>query len=155
MGCGASRIDDSSVVSLCRERRDLIRDAADLRYALASAHATYLRSLAEIGDAVQKFADEELATAPPQPRAPAITLRTVGMSKSESGGSATPLSHSLSPDDDDEYHIHLSSDSASEKFLKRSPGISPNYHYMRSSTAIPSMVSQNPYGPRFSVQRSL
>ena len=38
------------MVSLCRERRELIRAAADRRYALASAHAAYFRALAAVGD---------------------------------------------------------------------------------------------------------
>lgn len=151
MGCGASKIDDSPPVTLCRDRKDLIKAAADRRYTMAAAHADYLRSLAGVGDAIHKFVHEELAAVPSPPplSSPVITLPPT--SKSKSDGSVTPLSHSLSPDDGDgDSHIHFSSES--EKSLKSSPRISvnstienPDYGFMRSSTGIPSMVYQNPY----------
>uniref|UniRef100_A0A7N0ZXF0 Uncharacterized protein n=1 Tax=Kalanchoe fedtschenkoi TaxID=63787 RepID=A0A7N0ZXF0_KALFE len=65
MGCGASRSGERSfgnlckseghLVSLCKERRDLIKAARDCRYALAESHVLYLRSLLDVGEAVEEF----------------------------------------------------------------------------------------------------
>nr|XP_010930667.1 nitrate regulatory gene2 protein [Elaeis guineensis] len=172
MGCGSSRAAESRVVSLCRERRELIRAAADRRYALASAHAAYFRALAAVGDSLERFVREELAVAP------VLTLPSDGKGKSKSvssasddgggsrgsgGGSSsvTPLSHSLS---DDGSHLHVSSgserkggggdgggggggvgvESSSSPPRSASAASSPNYSFMRSSTAFPTMVYEDP-----------
>ncbi|EHA8589651.1 hypothetical protein COCNU_scaffold011718G000070 [Cocos nucifera] len=168
MGCGSSRAAESRVVSLCRERRELIRAAADRRYALASAHAAYFRALAAVGDSLERFVLEELAVAP----SPMLTLPSDGKGTSKSvssasdggGGSSsvTPLSHSLS---DDGSHLHLSSGSESKggagdggggggggggvELSSSPPGSasaasSPSYSFMKSSTAIPTMVYEDP-----------
>lgn len=60
MGCSGSKVDDLPLVIRCRERRDLIKAAADHRYALAAAHLSYFRSLKGVGDALRKFVEEEL-----------------------------------------------------------------------------------------------
>lgn len=60
MGCSGSKVDDLPLVIRCRERKDLIKAAADHRYALAAAHLSYFRSLKGVGDALRKFVEEEL-----------------------------------------------------------------------------------------------
>lgn len=72
----------------CRERRDLIKAAADHRYALAAAHLSYFRSLKGVGDALRKFVEEELV---------------VGASSSSTTTAASSpvvTLHSLDEDDD-------------------------------------------------------
>ena len=79
MGCGGFKVDDYPLVTLCRERKELIRAATKHRYALASAHISYFRSLRDVGDALRRFVDEELLIAstssldssgPPRPAPP-------------------------------------------------------------------------------------
>ncbi|GFP98811.1 hypothetical protein PHJA_002025000 [Phtheirospermum japonicum] len=60
--CG-SKAEHLPLVVRCRERRDLIRAAANHRYVLAFAYFSYFRSLKDVGDALWKFVDEELITA--------------------------------------------------------------------------------------------
>ncbi|KAJ0976829.1 hypothetical protein J5N97_012303 [Dioscorea zingiberensis] len=175
MGCAGSKEEDSPVLALCRERRNLIRTAVDGRYALASAHAAYFHALAAVGDALHRFARDELIPISTPPSSPHLTLPSSEgkpkPSRSSSNGaasssSATPLSHSLSFDGS---HLHLSSNPSPDANLEagrdvrpqtrpQSPSPSPSppraastmpspyYNYMRSS-AIPTMVyEENPYG---------
>lgn len=58
MGCAVSKLDDSPLLSLCKEREELIMAAADCRYALASSHILYIRALLDVGDALSRFVDE-------------------------------------------------------------------------------------------------
>ncbi|KAK8959505.1 hypothetical protein KSP40_PGU021095 [Platanthera guangdongensis] len=64
MGCASSKADDLPLVTLCRERRELLRAAAGHRYVLAAAHASYFRALDRVGDALHRFVAEELVTGP-------------------------------------------------------------------------------------------
>ncbi|KAI4320535.1 hypothetical protein MLD38_034004 [Melastoma candidum] len=135
MGCGTSKIDDLPLVTLCRQRRDLIRAAADDRYALAAAHVSYFRSLAAVGDALCKFVDEELlfgADSGSSPGSPVLTLPSDEGKRGKTGegkgkgnrkhkvlsSSSTSISHSVSRDlheDGDNGGSHLNlSDSDSE-----------------------------------------
>lgn len=132
MGCGGSKVDDYPLVTLCRERKELIRAAAEHRYALASAHISYFRSLRDVGDALRRFVDEELLIAATSPLdSPVLTLpsqegkrsnrnksgKNVGNSKGSS--SSTSIPHTVSPHSPEEdagegSHLHLSSGSESE-----------------------------------------
>ena len=58
MGCAVSKLDDSPLLSLCKEMEELIMAAADCRYALASSHILYIRALLDVGDALSRFVDE-------------------------------------------------------------------------------------------------
>ncbi|XP_078445704.1 uncharacterized protein LOC144714793 [Wolffia australiana] len=72
MGCAGSKIEESEVVGLCRDRADLLLEAIRLRYDLADAHSAYIVSLQDVGEALQKFFDGDL-----RPRfhpSPVITL---------------------------------------------------------------------------------
>lgn len=90
MGCSGSKVDDLPLVIRCRERRDLIKAAADHRYALAAAHLSYFRSLKGVGDALRKFVEEELV---------------VGASSSSTTTAASsPVVTLHSLDDDEEEH---------------------------------------------------
>ncbi|XP_052191230.1 protein ROLLING AND ERECT LEAF 2 isoform X2 [Diospyros lotus] len=138
MGCGGSKVDDLPLVVRCRERKELIRAAADQRYALAYAHLAYFASLPAVGDALRRFVDEELVVAASSPFAsPVLTLpsnegkkkknnRKTGNAQTRNdlaiSSSSTSLSHSGSGshihlsdhDGDDGSHLHLPSDSDSE-----------------------------------------
>ncbi|TYH18207.1 hypothetical protein ES288_A05G251300v1 [Gossypium darwinii] len=60
MGCGPSKVDDLPLVTLCKERKELIKAASIHRSALAAAHVTYFHSLRDVGEAIRRFVDEEL-----------------------------------------------------------------------------------------------
>ncbi|KAJ1704194.1 hypothetical protein LUZ63_003973 [Rhynchospora breviuscula] len=92
-------------VHLCRDRTELIRSACDRRYAAAAAHVDYLRSLSTLGGSLLQFAAAELTTS--APGSPVLTLPTSSKGKSKAGSDSdsstvTPLSHSLSFEDDEE-----------------------------------------------------
>ncbi|WOL11919.1 hypothetical protein Cni_G20683 [Canna indica] len=177
MGCWSSKAEECKLVSLCRERLELIRAARNRRYALASAHSAYFRALIAVGEALHRFVEEELA-----PASPFIVLPSPeGKEKPESGigaaavastsSSATPLSHSLSMESS---HLPLSSVSETEAVPQGRAGseadgragsngggdkeedsspyqrlsqYSPNSSLIRSSTAIPTIVYQDPFPP--------
>ena len=62
MGCGGSKVEDFPAVVLCRERKAFLKAASEQRYALTTAHVAYFHSLSEIGDALHKFAEQDLTT---------------------------------------------------------------------------------------------
>ncbi|KAJ8762944.1 hypothetical protein K2173_023073 [Erythroxylum novogranatense] len=99
MGCGGSKIDDSPLVILCRERKDLVKTASDHRYALAAAHVSYFHSLNEVGEAIRRFVDEELVVgSSPSQGSPVLTLPSQegkSKQKSRSSSPSTSISHSL------------------------------------------------------------
>ncbi|OEL20974.1 hypothetical protein BAE44_0018007 [Dichanthelium oligosanthes] len=75
MGCRSSRLeaaDVSPAAALCRERRDLLRAAADRRAHLAAAHAAYFSALPRVADALARFASHHHAATPPG--SPVLTL---------------------------------------------------------------------------------
>ncbi|RRT85628.1 hypothetical protein B296_00006734 [Ensete ventricosum] len=109
MGCRISKVDESKLVTLCRERREQIAAAVDRRYALAAAHAAYFDSLAAVGDALQRFVQEELTVASSSPTgSPVLTLpssdgkrkttrrRCSASAAASVSSTTTTLSHSLS-----------------------------------------------------------
>ncbi|XP_022936696.1 nitrate regulatory gene2 protein-like [Cucurbita moschata] len=133
MGCGGSKVDELQLVSLCRERKELIKAASRHRYALAAAHVTYFQSLKDIGEAIHKFVDEEIvisgAESSSSHGSPVLTLPSdegKGKRKKPTSGenhisssSSSPILHSLSisqsPHEDEiDGHLHLSSGSESE-----------------------------------------
>ncbi|URE36734.1 DUF630 DUF632 domains containing protein [Musa troglodytarum] len=124
MGCGTSKVDESNLVSLCRERRERIATTVDRRYALAAAHAAYFDSLAAVGDALQRFVQEELTVASSSPTGSSVLTipSSDGKRKTKRGrgcasaatsvsSSATALSYSLSRNGS---HLPLSDISESE-----------------------------------------
>ncbi|KAJ6681641.1 hypothetical protein OIU74_020007 [Salix koriyanagi] len=120
MGCGGSKVDDLKLVTLCRERKEVIKAASDHRYALAAAHVAYFHSLREVGDAIHRFVDEGLviASSSTSPASPVLTLpSSEGKSRhrSKDFSASTSLSHSKSKDDEiEDSHLHLSSGSDTE-----------------------------------------
>ncbi|XP_010428828.1 PREDICTED: uncharacterized protein LOC104713417 [Camelina sativa] len=129
MGCGGSKLDNQQIVILCRERKEHIKAASYHRSALAVAHLTYFQSLSDVGEAIQRFVDEEgllLASSSSSssfsPDSPALTLPSdegkppKKHKKKISPSSTTSISHSIIEEDEDEddSHLHLSSGSDSE-----------------------------------------
>lgn len=121
MGCKSSKMGESNLVSLCRERRNLIAAVVGRRYALATAHVAYFDALASVGEALHRFVQEELTVASSSlpPGSPLLTVPSlVSKGKIKSSGvrrnvpassvssSATLLSHALSVDGS---HLPLSS----------------------------------------------
>ncbi|ESQ27368.1 hypothetical protein EUTSA_v10018106mg [Eutrema salsugineum] len=126
MGCGGSKVDDKQLVILCRERKELIKAASHHRSALAVAHLVYFQSLSDVGEAIQRFVDEEIAVGSSSsysPDSPVLTLPSdEGKPKKHEGSiSSTSISHSviedrreLEQEDTEDSHLHLSSGSESE-----------------------------------------
>lgn len=58
-GCATSRLggsgEEDDPVALCRERKRLLKAAVERRYALAAAHAAYVRSLNAVASAIDLF----------------------------------------------------------------------------------------------------
>ncbi|KAL6619211.1 hypothetical protein ACP70R_034350 [Stipagrostis hirtigluma subsp. patula] len=112
MGCQSSRLDVaevSPVAALCRERRDLLRAAADQRAQLAAAHAAYFRALPRVADALARFASHHHAATPPG--SPVLTLPPSEPDEPKKrSGSASTTPHT----DSGHSHIHFHSDDASD-----------------------------------------
>uniref|UniRef100_A0A7N0RGP1 Uncharacterized protein n=1 Tax=Kalanchoe fedtschenkoi TaxID=63787 RepID=A0A7N0RGP1_KALFE len=160
MGCGGSKdVDESMLVKLCRERKELIKAAAEHRYALAAAHLCYLKSLRDIGDSLQKFVDEEIVIGgSSEPDSPVLTLPSeegkARRSDGKSSSSSTSISHSAShshghsPDAGREEgsHLPLSSESDSELDPSHKHVDSPSENiYYRSEMEAPYYPPYDPY----------
>ncbi|KAL5561239.1 hypothetical protein UlMin_030986 [Ulmus minor] len=66
MGCVASKLEEEEeVVSICRERKRLLKLAVDRRYALADAHWRYFHSLFAVSSAIKVFVARH--SSPPSP----------------------------------------------------------------------------------------
>ncbi|XP_056850530.1 protein ROLLING AND ERECT LEAF 2-like isoform X1 [Raphanus sativus] len=112
MGCGGSKIDDQQLVILCRERKELLKTASHHRSALAVAHLVYLQSLRDVGEAIQRFVDEEESVS-----SPVLTLPSdEGKPTKQRRGSisSTSISHSVIEEEGEEEdgtgsHLNLSS----------------------------------------------
>ncbi|XP_028230144.1 nitrate regulatory gene2 protein-like isoform X1 [Glycine soja] len=141
MGCGGSKVEDFPAVVLCRERKAFLKAASEQRYALAAAHVAYFRSLREIGDALHKFAEQDLTTTTTGSSSPVLTLPSETKSINNKLSSSSPsISHADSPNGS---HLPLSSGSelsspshSSSPHIHDSPESDPppygyyqNYHY--------------------------
>lgn len=58
-GCVSSKVDNEEIVSRCRERRRLMKQAVISRHNFAAAHSAYLRALRNTGIALVQFAEGE------------------------------------------------------------------------------------------------
>ncbi|ERN18177.1 uncharacterized protein LOC18446532 [Amborella trichopoda] len=122
MGCSASKVDDLQVVTLCRERKELVRSAVDHRYAMAAAHLSYIGSLTSMGAALHRFADQETFSLSSPPSSPLLTLPSEGKRKSDSqpnNSSSTSISHSANSPHPS--HLHLSSSPSESEVEKPTP----------------------------------
>ncbi|KAF0928206.1 hypothetical protein E2562_038221 [Oryza meyeriana var. granulata] len=111
MGCRSSRLDAadvSPVAALCRERRDLLRAAADRRAALAAAHAAYFRALPRVADALARFADQHHAATPPG--SPVLTLPPSEPDEPKKRSASTSTLHT----DSGHSHLHFHTDGGSD-----------------------------------------
>ncbi|XP_062231420.1 protein ROLLING AND ERECT LEAF 2-like [Phragmites australis] len=114
MGCRSSRLDAEDVspaAALCRERRDLLRVAAERRAQLAAAHVAYFHALPRVADALARFASHHHAATPSG--SPVLTLPPSDPDepkKPSGSGSASTTPHT----DSGHSHIHFHSDDASD-----------------------------------------
>ncbi|XVF36938.1 hypothetical protein REPUB_Repub19eG0101900 [Reevesia pubescens] len=135
MGCGPSKVDDLPLVTLCKERKELIKAASIHRSALAAAHVTYFHSLRDVGEAIRRFVDEELVVGSSSSLdSPVLTLPSDEFKSSKKNkkkddnhlpsSSSTSLSHSIEENtkhtkkekevsDGEDSHLDLSSGSPS------------------------------------------
>ncbi|RRT36199.1 hypothetical protein B296_00053584 [Ensete ventricosum] len=91
-GCATSRLGNSGEgddpVALCRERKRLLKAAVERRYALAAAHAAYVRSLNVVASAIDLFVARHSA-----PTAILVTLPDADVDPSHPSSSAAFLPH--------------------------------------------------------------
>ncbi|XP_059658608.1 uncharacterized protein LOC132304926 [Cornus florida] len=147
MGCGISRMDDSELVSLCRERKKLIKAAVDCRYALASAHISYFQSLLDVGNALNHFVEEELLIS-----VDSVDTLSTADSDHQSLGEGSHL-ELLSSNSDDTDVISLTDDvhEGSRVYGNSAPqnessrGVNSNVYSMkRSSEEVPTRFFEQP-----------
>lgn len=103
MGATNSRIEEDKALTLCRERKRLVRQALDERCSLAAAHVSYIRSLRETGIALREFVETEApnesslftpTSATPEPLALTDTPKHIVSQTDEIPSSETPPTHS-------------------------------------------------------------
>ncbi|XP_061359965.1 protein ROLLING AND ERECT LEAF 2-like [Gastrolobium bilobum] len=112
MGCGGSKVEDLPLVTLCRERKEFLKAASEQRYALAAAHIAYFHSLRDIGDALTKFADQDLFFSGSS--SPVLTLPSdehKPKKKNNTSSSSPSISISHADSLEEGSHLHLSSGS--------------------------------------------
>ncbi|TKY74258.1 serine carboxypeptidase 2 [Spatholobus suberectus] len=143
MGCGGSKVEDFPAVALCRQRKEFLKAASEQRYVLAAAHVAYFHSLREIGDALRKFAEQDLTTGS---SSPVLTLpNETKSSKNKLSSSSPSISHADSPPHSPEgSHLPLSSGSELSS-PSPSPSSSPHIHESPEPEPPPSSFSP-PYG---------
>ncbi|RDY09518.1 Nitrate regulatory gene2 protein, partial [Mucuna pruriens] len=132
MGCGGSKVEDFPAVVLCRERKEFLKAASEQRYALAAAHVAYFHSLREIGDALRKFAEQDVSTTGSS--SPVLTLPSE--SKSKVSSESPSISHADSPEGS---HLPLSSGS---ELSSPSPPHSHSHSHSHSSS--PHIIHDSP-----------
>ncbi|KAL6616749.1 hypothetical protein ACP70R_039019 [Stipagrostis hirtigluma subsp. patula] len=143
--------------ALCRERAELIRAAADRRYALSAAHAAYFRSLAAVGDALRRFAASALAPATLEPGSSPVLTLPPSPAKPVAAATAAPTVSSLPPSPSSSSTVSSLSHSLSDENLEAFPDAehgngggsekassSTRHHYMRSSPTVPTVVYEDP-----------
>ncbi|KAK4803645.1 hypothetical protein SAY86_003462 [Trapa natans] len=165
MGCCGSKVDDLHLVTLCRERKELIKAAIDHRYELAAAHALYFQSLTTVGEALCKFVEEVVSGADsdstPSLGSPVLTLpshhRKPQKSSDKYKGSSTSTSTSVYYTDShrlddkaDGSHLHLSSGSDSQSDLSSDSG----HIHIHESPISKAPMGSDPY-PNTSPSTSL
>ncbi|KAG9142639.1 hypothetical protein Leryth_023070 [Lithospermum erythrorhizon] len=141
MGCNVSRSEETEVVVRCRERKELIRAAANHRYHLAAAHVSYFRSLKHVGDSLRDFVDQDIASS---------SSTTTSLHSLDHAGGGRGLKHHdhHSEEDDDDAHLHLdlSSDEDEDHNVMRGPGQAfPPRDYYGGPFSAPSPYAQQGY----------
>lgn len=156
MGCRPSKVDDLPLVIRCRERKRLIKSAADYRYDLSSSHLAYFHSLRDIGFALSRFVDEQLVIPSPSPSSPVLTLPSdQGKTNNNGSMSSGSISHIHSIDDgnDDsesdlssslDGHIHLHDNGGFENEKPRSSSFNRPHYYNEMDSNDPYVMNREP-----------
>ncbi|XP_057837250.1 protein ALTERED PHOSPHATE STARVATION RESPONSE 1 [Cryptomeria japonica] len=77
MGCSTSKLDNEDAVLSCKERRLLIKQAVEHRYAFAEAHVAYVRALKNVGSALRLLIEgDEMSLCSSIPTTPTFTSTT-------------------------------------------------------------------------------
>lgn len=123
-GCVGSRLEESEVVTLCRDRVRNLSAAGDYRYALADAHASYIHLLRSVGGSLHRFF---VTTYPPPSLTPPTHMQSPPRSSSLRVDSDSHLQFNSSDDhtddgdeDEDEaclnsHQLHSIDESATSK----------------------------------------
>ncbi|KAL5201176.1 hypothetical protein ABZP36_035530 [Zizania latifolia] len=120
-GCG-------DPVAVCRDRKRLIKAAADRRFALAGAHAAYVAALRSVADSLDVFVARHTAPAPIL-----ITLPTPTSSPPGSPKPAPSLPSPHTPPQEEEEQGHAEVDNGGA----RTPEMGCPYYYAPSGTPPP------------------
>ncbi|XP_074273508.1 uncharacterized protein LOC141597067 isoform X2 [Silene latifolia] len=123
MGCGGSKLEDDyqhqTLVKLCRERKHLLKSAADHRFSLAAAHVAYFAHLSSVGDTLWRFVEEELVLVTSSPSSsssisslssPVLTIPSDDFKKKKK----PPSKAEDHGGDNDHDHLHWSSSGEDE-----------------------------------------
>lgn len=74
MGCSTSKLDNEDAVLSCKERRLLIKQAVEHRYAFAEAHVAYVRALKNVGSSLRLLIEgDEMSLGSSIPTTPMFT----------------------------------------------------------------------------------
>ncbi|KAG8057612.1 hypothetical protein GUJ93_ZPchr0002g25376 [Zizania palustris] len=133
--CAASRLAGGGgggcgdAVAVCRDRKRLIKAAADRRFALAGAHAAYVAALRSVADSLDVFVARHTAPAPIL-----ITLPTPTSSPPGSPKPAPSLpSPPTPPHEEEEQQVHAEVDNGGA----RTPETGCPYYYAPPGTPPP------------------
>ncbi|XP_029122152.1 protein ROLLING AND ERECT LEAF 2 [Elaeis guineensis] len=110
MGCYTSRLEDEEAVQLCKDRRNLIKQAVEQRIRFASAHVAYIQSLKQVSLALHNFVNRDghddffdSYTTPPFTPVKRLSPKIIGIQLKSS---------SLAPNQSEKSSIHVA------KFLR-------------------------------------
>lgn len=121
MGTGISMSkkleDNTQLVSLCRERKELIQALVDCRYHLASAHVMYFQSLLDVANALTQFVHQDLL------------IISDSDSSSSDDDTNSHLNFSSDFDSSSDYHLHDHLD-FSDSTPKKPPNMQQNETYV-------------------------
>ncbi|KAG1331982.1 nitrate regulatory gene2 protein [Cocos nucifera] len=141
MGCSASRLEDEEAVQICKDRRNLIKQAVEQRIRFASGHIAYIQSLKRVSRALRNYVDgdEYLDFFPDSITTP--PFNPVKRSSPEIIGISLKSSSSLTPNQSEKRTIHVA------KYLRSggNPSVSVEEWPQSPETASPWDFFWNPF----------
>lgn len=156
MGCGGSKLETLEPVALCKDRSILLESVIRHRYTLSNAHFSYLRSLASVGIALQRFFENISPPSLPSSTSSSY-LPDQNQQKSDSVSHAEIPSVNRQSDAHSKSHMELNSDSDSVSEISTTVhehvhgrgndhgetlDQNPDMNYMQTRPAEPSVVYQ-------------
>lgn len=127
MGCSSSKLDDEEAVQLCKDRKNLIKQAVEHRIRFASGHIAYIQSLKRVSAALRDYVEGD------EPRQFLLDSYIIPpfspIKKTNSG------------------FISISPNSFSKTQIKSEPNSSFKINYLRPSGNPATLVEERPHSP--------